>query len=81
MNLLMICFNCYAEFHPTRSKSLCPNCGFCYLCRDFTCFHHDINNGEQKRYYQLNSNEKLILLNGNAKSTSKKRVRVGQLVT
>jgi len=45
----MICFNCYSEFHPTRSKPLCPNCSFCYWCRDFTCFHHDANNGLQKR--------------------------------
>jgi len=39
----MICFNCYTEFHPTRSKPLCPNCAFCYWCRDFTCIHHDEN--------------------------------------
>ena len=37
----MKCFNCYSEFHPTLSKPICSNCGFCYYCRDFTCFHHD----------------------------------------
>ena len=49
MKLLMICFNCYTEFHPKFSKPLCPNCSFCYWCRDFTCFHHDANNGLQKK--------------------------------
>ena len=50
MKFQMICFNCYTEFHPTLSKPFCPNCGICYWCRDFTCFHHDINNGPQERH-------------------------------
>jgi len=37
----MNCFNCYSEFNPTLSEPICPNCGFCHYCRDFTCFHHD----------------------------------------
>jgi hypothetical protein len=35
----MKCFNCYSEYIPTLKKPLCPNCGFCYYCREFSCFH------------------------------------------
>ena len=31
------CFNCYLEFYPTLHNPICPNCGFCYYCRDFSC--------------------------------------------
>jgi len=37
----MKCLNCYSEYHPTIHSPICPNCGFCYYCRDFTCFHHE----------------------------------------
>ena len=38
----MRCFNCYSEFVPTLSKPICKKCCLCHYCRDFTCFHHDL---------------------------------------
>jgi hypothetical protein len=38
----MRCFNCYSEFLPTISKPICKKCCFCHYCRDFSCFHHDL---------------------------------------
>jgi hypothetical protein len=38
----MRCFNRYSEFLPTISKPICKKCGFCHYCRDFSCFHHDL---------------------------------------
>jgi len=35
----MKCFNCNSEFSPTLEKPRCPKCGFCYYCREFSCFH------------------------------------------
>jgi len=37
----MKCFNCYSEFYPTLNKPICPRCGFCYYCREFSCFHDE----------------------------------------
>jgi len=49
MKMIGFAFNCYTEFHPTLSKPFCPNCSTFYWCRDFTCFHHDINNDPQNK--------------------------------
>jgi len=45
----MKCFNCYSQFYPTLDKPICPNCGFCYYCREFGCFHDE--RGESKNVW------------------------------
>ena len=39
-----------------------PNCGFCFYCREFSCFHGE--GGESKKvWFNLRRNEKLVYLN------------------
>ncbi len=48
----MICYICYTEFHPNTFKAFKSELQFCYWCRDFTCFHHEVDNGRQQKRQQ-----------------------------
>jgi len=50
-------FNCNSEFSQSLKKPICPNCGFCHYCREFSCFHGE---GEESKkvWINLRSNEK-----------------------
>jgi hypothetical protein len=57
------CFNCYSEFLPTLSKSLCQECGLCYYCRDyFSCVHYDADNKEYNRQQEQQQEQQQQLL-------------------